>query len=336
MIRSLSIAPAWCAVMFLVGAATPAHAYLGSFATPIDGYDVQSGLHYGDVSYYNAGQYGANAGGGPGPTQIVADSGLWSVIGPAGGYFSNPVDRASYISNYPPYPANDPNNNDVAAYLVGGHSGGRTDFWNLAMRNDTPLGTGPAVYEYELDSYDFGGIVPATVTSGPVQMGFYFCPNPGDTPDPSGAASKDKFTMSFQDSLGNIGFQWGYLRDNAVVWRDDPSDPWNSTTFIADQTNWDGLTVDIDLSADTFSMDYYDVSTNTTTNIVPAGTPMGQAMNDFTVLGWQLEDGLFAGNAGKNFFDDFSFNVAVPEPGSVALATLACISLLGIRRRRVV
>jgi hypothetical protein len=331
MIRSRLNAHAWCAVTLFIAAAAPAYANLGSF-TPQDGYDVQSGLVYGDVSYYNAGQYGANAGGGPGPTQIVADSGLWSVIGPAGGYFSNPTDRTNYTTGAPPYPANPAT--AVGSYFVGGHSGGRTDNYNLAIRNDIPLGTGAAVYDYELDSFDFGGISPASVTSGPVQMGFYFCPNPGDTPDPSGAASKGKFTMSFKDSLGNIGFQWGYLRDNAVVWRDDPSDPWNATAFIADQTNWDGLTVNIDLTADTFAMDYYDVSTNTTTNIVPAGTAMGQAMSDFTVLGWRLEDGLFAGNAGKNFFDDFSFNV-VPEPSSLVLMVLGCAAICGVRRKRV-
>jgi hypothetical protein len=335
MIRFLSIAPAWCAVVVLIGAATPAHAYLGSFANPNDGYDVQSAQHRGDVTYYNAGQYGANAGGGS-LTHIAADSGLWSLTSPVGGYFSTLADRANYTSGAPPYAVTGANS--VAAYLVGAHSGGRTDSWNLAMRNDTPIGTGPAVYEYELDSFDFGGIAPATVTSGPVQMGFYFCPNPGDTPDPSGA-SKDKFTMSFKDSLGNIGFQWGYLRDNGVVWRDDPSDPWNLAIdpsflpVVADQTNWDGLTVDIDLTANTFSMDYYDVSTNTTFNIVPAATPMGQAMNDFTVLGWQLEDGLFAGNAGKNFFDDFGFTAVIPEPSSAALAMLACLALFGVRRR---
>ena len=71
--------------------------YLGSFA-PSDGYDVQSGLVYGDVSYYNAGQYGVNAGGGPGPTQVTADSGLWSITSSVGGYFSTVVDRTNYIS----------------------------------------------------------------------------------------------------------------------------------------------------------------------------------------------------------------------------------------------
>jgi hypothetical protein len=81
-------------------------------------------------------------------------------------------------------------------------------------------------------------------------------------------------------------------------------------------------------------MDYFDVSASTWTTIVPSGTGLGQALNDLTVLRWQLEDGLFAGNAGKNFFDDFSFVAPVPEPSSFALAALACISLLRIRRRR--
>ncbi|MDZ4818809.1 MAG: PEP-CTERM sorting domain-containing protein [Planctomycetota bacterium] len=331
MFRTLSVSSVWCAVGFLVGVAAPAQGALFSFG-PQDGYDVQSGLVYGDVSYYNAGQFGANAGGGPGPTQITADSGLWSVVGPAGGYFDNPVDRASYTLGTPPYSVSDPN--AVASYLVGGHSGGRTDNWNLAMRNDRPLGTGAAVYEYQFDSYDFGGISPASVTSGPVQVGFYFCPNPGDSSG-TGAAPTDKFTMSFKDSVGNIGFEWGYARDNSVTWRTSPSNSWNTTSFIADQTNWDGLRVDIDLTADTFSMDYYDVSANTWTNIVPSGTGMGQALNDLTVLRWQLEDGLFSGVGGKNFFDDFSVT-PVPEPSTIVMFLMGAVALgtVAVRRRK--
>ncbi len=331
MFRTLSVSSVWCTVVLLVGVATPARAALFSFA-PQDGYDVQSGLVYGDVSYYNAGQFGANAGGGPGPTQITADSGLWSVVGPAGGYFDNPADRASYIFGTPPYSPSDPN--AVASYLVGGHSGGRTDNWNLAMRNDRPLGTGAAVYEYKFDSYDFGGIAPASVTSGPVQVGFYFCPNPGDSAG-TGEAPKDKFTMSFKDSSGNIGFEWGYARDNSVTWRTSPSNPWNTTSFIADQSNWDGLRVDIDLTADTFSMDYFDVSANSWTNIVPANTAMGLPLSDLTVLRWQLEDGLNAGLGGKNFFDDFSVTV-VPEPSTIVMGIFgaAALGLVAIRRRK--
>jgi hypothetical protein len=62
----------------------------------------------------------------------------------------------------------------------------------------------------------------------------------------------------------------------------------------------------MDLTADTFSMDYYDISASTWTNIVPSGTAMGQAMNDLSALRWQLEDGLSAGVGGKNFFVDFT------------------------------
>ncbi|MGL4512635.1 MAG: hypothetical protein ACRCT8_06045 [Lacipirellulaceae bacterium] len=309
-------------------AASPALAILNSF-TPNDGYAVQSGDVRGDVGYYNSGAYGANAGGGSGPTFIPAGSGLWDIVGPAGGYFANAVDRAAFVAQGVPYSASFPN--AIGAYAVGGHFGGRTDNFNLALRNDTPIGTGPMVHDYELDQYDFGGIVPATVTAGPVSLGFYFCPNPGDTPDPLGAPSKDKFTMSFKDSGGNVGFQWGYLRDNSVVWRTSSSNPWNATSFVADQTNWDGIKLDIDLTGDTFSLDYFDVSASTWTNLVPTGTALGQNMTDFTYLRWQLEDGLNAGPLlGKNFFDDFSFT-AIPEPTSAVLGALA---LGGFARRR--
>lgn len=320
-----------CGVLTLVvclGVATPTQARLGSFV-PADGYAVQSGDIRGDVSYYNSGAHGANAGGGVGPTTIVADSGLWKVIGPAGGYFASPIDRAAFVAQGVPYSAAFAN--AIGAYAVGGHFGGRTDNFNLALRNDTPLGTGPMVHEYSLDQYDLG-VTPASITSGPLSMGFYFCPNPGDTlnPSPDGSAG-NKFTLSLVDSVGNIGLQWGYLRDNSVVWRVSPSNPWTATAFVADQSNWDGLKIDLDLTGDTFGVDYYDVSVNSWTNLVPAGTAMGQAMGDFTTLRWQLEDGLNAGPLlGKNFFDDFSFS-AVPEPSTALLAALA---LVAVRIRR--
>jgi hypothetical protein len=161
-------------------ATTTVEARLGSF-TPADGYAVQSSDIRGDVSYYNSGAYGANAGGGSGPTTQTADSGLWSVIGPAGGYFANPVDRAAFIAQGVPYSAGFAN--AIGAYAVGGHFGGRTDNFNLALRNDTPVGTGPMIHDYLLDQYDLG-VAPASITSGPVSMGFHFCPNPGDSVSP--------------------------------------------------------------------------------------------------------------------------------------------------------
>ena len=80
----------------------PAHAYLGSF-TPNDGYHIQSGQIAGDVTYYNAGNYGVNAGGGPGPTGIPVDSGLWKLVGPTGvgAYFSSAAARNAATAGGP-------------------------------------------------------------------------------------------------------------------------------------------------------------------------------------------------------------------------------------------
>ncbi|QDU87745.1 hypothetical protein Pla175_11110 [Pirellulimonas nuda] len=309
-----------------------ARAYLGSF-TSQDGYALPYSNVARDVTYYNAGAYGANAGGGSGPTDIAADSGLWSLVSPVGAYFSKPADRTTYLSSGTPYAASDPN--AVGVYLIGNHFPGRTgDQANLAFLNTLASGTGPAVYEYALDSFDFGGVSPASVTSGTLDIQFYFCPNPGDAPDPSGA-NGDKFTLSFQDSASSIGFEWGYLRDNSVVWRTSPSNPWNATAFVADQTNWDGLKIGLDLTNDTFAMDYFDVSASTWTNFVPAGTPLGQAMTNLTGLRWQLEDNIIVGNyAGKNFFDDFSFGAPVPEPAGATLAALAALGVFACARRK--
>lgn len=308
----------------------PALAYLGSFG-PNDGYYAQYNTMLGDVTYYNAGQSGVNAGGGP-MMQIAADSGLWTLQSPVGGVFDNSTDRNNYIALGLPHPATDPNNEP--AYLLGGHFSGRNnDGYNLAFRNDTPIGTGPAIYEYAIDTFDTGGPVPASVTAGVSSIGFYFCPNPGDPPDPSGATSH-KFTLSLKDSLGNIGMEWGYARDNEVAWRDSPSSPWNYTGVIADATNWDGVDIEVDLTADTFGIDYYDVGTNTWSTMVPAGTPLGTPLLNITTLRWQLEDGVASGLGGKNYFDDFAIHTAVPEPSSFALAALAGLTMLATARRR--
>lgn len=310
-------------------AAAPAQALLNSF-TSNDGYLPQYGTAWGEVSHYNAGQHGANAGGGV-YTQITADSGLWKLLSPVGATFANAGDRAAYLAGGPPYPISS-GASGVGAYILGGHFPGRTgDNQNLALRNDTPLGTGAMIYEYVIDAYDFDGLNPPSVTAGTVDVEFYFCPNPGDTPNP-GTAPSDKFTLSFKDSLGNVGFEWGYARDNAVTWRKNSSDPWNATPFIADAANWDGVRASIDLSADTFSLDYYDISAASWNNIVPAGTSLGSPLQNLTVLRWQLEDGLFAGTGGKNYFDDFNFTVPIPEPAALALAGVGAIILLARRR----
>jgi hypothetical protein len=310
-------------------------AYLGSFG-PNDGYYPQYGTVLGDVTYYNAGQNGINAGGGA-AMPLPADTGLWSLQTPnAGGVFASAVNRAAFTSQYPAYPPNPPNT--VGIYLLGGHFPGRNnDGANLAFRNDTPVGTGAARYRYQIDTYDTGGPVPASVNSGSVSMSFYFSPNPAAPPPSDGSPSHVKFTMSLLDSSASTGFQWGYAMDNTVMWRDSSSNPWNTTTVVADSAAWDGVKFNMDLTGDTFGIDYFDASLNTWNTMVPAGTPMGSAMMDFTTIDWQLEDGVnIWGTApinqlgGKNYFDDVS--IVIPEPASLSLAIFGAVALL--RRNR--
>lgn len=316
-------------------ATAPASAYLGSFG-PSDGYNllVLSGsVNWSDVSYYNAGQYGPNAGNGTGPTLQTPNAGLWRINSQAGGFFAT---AAARNANTPPTTAGySPTlpSGTVGAYIVGGHFPGRNnDGYNLAVRNDTPAGTGAIDYDYTIDSYDFAGYNPASVTAGSVSTQFYFCPNPSDPVSPDGTPPGDKFILSLTDSIGNIGAQWGYARDNEIYWRAGSTGAWNYTGVYADASNWDGVRIDIDLSADTFGIDYYDVGTNTWASIAAAGTALGTPMADLTHLGWSLVDGVSSGLGGKNYFDDFSFHVSVPTPGTLALTASGL--LLTARRRR--
>jgi hypothetical protein len=313
--------------------APPADAYLGGFEQA-DGYHFIGGLpdNWIDVTHYNAGQHGANAGGGS-QVPIPYNTGLWKVNSQVGAFFPTATLRNFYIGTAPPYPISGslPPGTTVGAYVIGDHPGGRTGN-ALGLRNYTPPGTGRIEYDYTLDTYDFGGIAPASVTSGPVQASFWFWPS---DPDPPVQPIQEKLIMSYTDSGGNIGFQWGYARDNSVYWRPGSSGAWNPTGVVADNLQYDGVTVDIDLTSQTFGINYFDTSTSTNITIVPGLTPLGASMADFTHIGWSLTDNVLSGPGGwggKNFFDDFSFK-AVPEPGSVLAASCGLTACLFRRRR---
>ena len=317
----------------LVGACTSAaSAHLGSFG-PNEGYNLsmfQGPNNWCDVSYYNAGAYGPASGGGS-AVAVAPNSGLWKIVSNNGGFFPTATLRNSYVGGAPAYPSGSLSGS-LPSYIVGAHFNGRNnDGYNLAVRNDTPAGTGAIAYDYSLDTYDTGGPVAATQTAGVVTYQTYFMSDPDSPPDPTGQHAI-KFTMSFMDAAGNIGAQWGYSRDNQIGWRDGPSSSWNWTAWNAGPPDWNGFRVNLDLTSDTFAMDYYDEPSNTWNNIVGTGTPMGTAMTNFTTIRWQLEDNVYLGVGGKNFFDDSSFGGFVPAPGSVGL--IAGGLLLASRRRR--
>lgn len=312
----------------MFAAASPAHAYLGSFR-PQDGYSINvftGSANWCDVTYYNAGAYGPNAGGGIGPTPAVPDSGLWKLQSQAGAFFPTNAARNAAVGGAPPYPNSVPPGT-MPVYIVGNHAPGRGgDGSSLAVRNDTPAGTGPLNYDYSFDSYDFGGVNPASVTTGTVVTEFYYLSDPGVVPMP-GTPPREKFRLKFKDSLGNVGVEWGYSRDNEVYWRANNGGSWTYTGLYADATDWDGVRVSIDLSNDTFMLEYFDVSASLWLTLAPSGTPLGTAMQDLTHLGWEMEDNVAGGIGGKNFFDDFS---VTPEPSTLALAA---VGLLVLRRR---
>jgi hypothetical protein len=317
---------AGCAAI-VAAASSSAFAYLGSF-TPNDGYQIIQ--PWVDVSYFNSGQYGINAGGGS-ANYVVPDSGLWKVSpNYAGGIYANWAARQAALTSVTGnvYPATPPPAGNQAAYIVGNHGPGRTDNSALAFRNDNPAGGGAARYDYTIDSYDYGGITPNTVTSGSVKATVYMLASPAAAAIPGSRAS-DKFTMSMTDSSGAIGMQWGYAVDNQVCWRPGSSGPWNYAASYVSSSLWDGVSVNIDLTADTFQLLYYTASTNTWSTLAGT-TPLGVPMNDLTHIGWQLEDALpFGSFATKNFFDDFSFNVPAPGTGLLGLLALPLL-----RRKR--
>lgn len=323
------------AVALLV--ASPAMAYLGSFESG-DGYRFLGPLpnDWIDVTNYNAGATNdVDASYAP-LTPIPFNSGLWKITGPGpGSFYINATDRATYINPgsppAPPYPAGAAKGPIIGAYLIGDHGGGHTGN-ALAMRNTTPAGSGPMEYDYTIDKFDFGGIVPSTVTAGTIKTSFWFWPS---NPEQTVVPPKEKFIMSFGDGT-NIGFQWGYARDNQLYWRPGSSGAWNMTSLFAnDPSQYDKMTMEINLTAQTFKIDFSDTSTSLTTTLAPTQA-LGAGMSNFTHIGWSLADNLQAGPlgwGGKNFFDDFVFDVPVPEPSS-ALAMLAAGALAAIKRPR--
>ncbi len=100
------------------------------------------------------------------------------------------------------------------------------------------------------------------------------------------------------------------------------------------------LTLNTDTDTITFGVRVYDdlLGLNSSTTGIVASRSLGIDSAALTDLRWDLRGGALNNSAVsfKNYFDDFSFNVApVPEPGSALSVGLSTLLLLRRRRKSV-
>jgi len=113
---------------------------------------------------------------------------------------------------------------------------------------------------------------------------------------------------------------------------------WISSASQVGTQGWSEMSVVLDTQSDTVNVGVraYDDLTATLGSSVSilTGQSLGVNADAVTELRWDFRSGtLDTALSYKNYFDDFSFNVApVPEPGSVLVVVLG--SLMPIRRRK--
>jgi hypothetical protein len=287
--------------------------------------------HGSDLSRYNAGAYGIN-GGGPGgtATDIADNSGAWKAL--VGGRLNE--DLGGTFANGYQYLGNTgglvfaQNRDYVHAYRYTGAHGGSQVLNFLAQ--DTSL-----QYDYALDSRDLGGTNPSATLASIIAMTFWFCPADTDDTD-----AGNLFGLTLRDALGQSVFSVGYTGENVVQYRmTGTGGSWISSASQVGTQGWSEMSVVLNTQSDTVNVSVraYDDLTATLGSSVSilTGQSLGVNADALTDLRWDLRGGTLDNGAVsyKNYFDDFSFNVApVPEPGSALGVVLG--SLILIRRRR--
>ncbi|MEM8864500.1 MAG: PEP-CTERM sorting domain-containing protein [Planctomycetota bacterium] len=289
---------------------SPAYAYLGGFEAD-DGY----ASFLNDVSKYNAGQYGVNAGGGS-FVSITPGTGLWQKLqgplfpttGLAGG--------VAYATGHQNYDRTNPYTSDQALVITT-----NADGWTA----------GPQEYSYTLDSFDLGGVSPAATGGTTIDISFWSCSRVFGSGEGGGLGPGTiGNAVSFYDSTGALGFSVGYQQPGVTT---DVAATnvgvWNPSTVTINPSIYHRWDVSLDLGTQTVSIDIFE--SGTLTNLV-SSAPLINPMSDFTELRFLGTPGVTNNKIWS--LDDFGMTVQrIPEPATALLLLLGSFGLLGQRRR---
>ena len=293
--------------------ASTAHAYLGGFEN-VDGYAP----FLNDVANYNAGQYGPNAGGGV-FTPIAPNTGLWKklqgplvptwgTLGPAYATGHQYYDRTNY--GFP--------NLDQALIITT-----NADGWNA----------GPQEYSYSLDTYDLGGVNPASTGGDIVQISFWACVLLHGTGEGGGLGPGTiGDTISFYDSSGNHGFSIGYKQPGTTTdFAATNVGSWSPSSVAINPSAYHRWDITLDLNLQTVSIDIFEASVLTP---LVTNAPLITPMNNFTEMRFLSTPGV--NNAKIWALDDFGMTVrTIPEPSSIIFTAMGLLGLCLRRTRRI-
>jgi hypothetical protein len=290
-----------------------AYAYLGGFEG-VDGYQP----FFDDVANYNAGQFGPNAGGGS-YTPIAPNTGLWKklqgplypAVGTTGSY--------AYATGHQNFDRTNPSTADQALVITT-----NADGWSA----------GPQEYSYKVDSYDLGGVSPASTGGQKLKISFWSCSFIPGTSEGGGLGPNTiANTISFYDSSGNLGFAVGGIQPGTSTdYAATNVGSWVQSGVAVGTSTYHRWDINLDLAAQTVSIDV-DQASILTPLVVNA--PLINTMSNFSEMRFLSAPGV--NNAKVWALDDFSMMVGkAPEPSTVLLVVTGAIGLFVPRwlRRR--
>ncbi len=290
-----------------------AYAYLGGFE-PADGY----ASFLNDVATFNAGQYGANAGGGA-YTAITPNTGLWKKLQgplvPATGATGN----LAYATGHQYYDRTNPGYPNLDQALV-------------ITTNSDGWGAGSQEYSYTVDSYDLGGVNPATTGGDMLNISFWSCSwIPGSGEGGGLGPGTIANTISFYDSSGNLGFAVGGIQPGTTTdYAATNVGSWVQSAVSVGTSTYHRWDIMLDLNLQTVSIDVFESATLTP---LVVNAPLINAMNDFAELRFLSAPGV--SNYKVWALDDFTMSVkGVPEPATSLLLAMGFCGLAVSRRRR--